>query len=570
MEKGVQTKKVKMFHGIQTRILALTVFLVMAAVTLCMILGIYTFNRTVMRLVISDIESVTTAYSSMLRLSVLNNNGNMPDTYNLKQIFSDVSVKGVEGSYCYVTDGNGIMLYHPDESKIGQSVENVVVKGLVEKIQSGETPEPAVVEYDFKGETKLAGYNVLRGGQAIIVISADKSVALQAEKSFAIQCLIVAAVILLAAIILATVVSRSVAQPIHKLTALINRNAELDFTVREEDKRLSRGHGETAVMSSALEKMRDSLVEMVTGLAKTADKLRGNADGLKVIVEELNSNSCDNSATSEELAASMEETSATTQVIDDKMTNVNTNTHKIEALTQESGNHAQEIIQKADSLKKNTEEANDKTVEIYKKVKQESDEAIAKAKEIERINELTEAIATIASQTELLSLNASIEAARAGEAGRGFAVVAGEIGSLAAQSTDTANRIASIVSGVKGAADSMEKCLVQMIDFMEKTVMADYANFIRVSEEYSQDAQGFSNDMNTIHEAISNLDETVEDITSSIEAINRTVGEAAISVNDIAQKATDMVGYAGDTGEKATDNAAFAEQLEGMVKQFKI
>lgn len=183
---------------------------------------------------------------------------------------------------------------------------------------------------------------------------------------------------------------------------------------------------------------------------------------------------------------------------------------------------------------------------------------------------MTEAIATIASQTELLSLNASIEAARAGEAGRGFAVVAGEIGSLAAQSTDTANRIASIVSGVKGAADSMEKCLVQMIDFMEKTVMADYANFIRVSEEYSQDAQGFSNDMNTIHEAISNLDETVEDITSSIEAINRTVGEAAISVNDIAQKATDMVGYAGDTGEKATDNAAFAEQLEGMVKQFKI
>ena len=99
MEKGVQTKKVKMFHGIQTRILALTVFLVMAAVTLCMILGIYTFNRTVMRLVISDIESVTTAYSSMLRLSVLNNNGNMPDTYNLKQIFSDVSVKGVEVSY---------------------------------------------------------------------------------------------------------------------------------------------------------------------------------------------------------------------------------------------------------------------------------------------------------------------------------------------------------------------------------------------------------------------------------------------------------------------------------------
>lgn len=154
MEKGVQTKKVKMFHGIQTRILALTVFLVMAAVTLCMILGIYTFNRTVMRLVISDIESVTTAYSSMLRLSVLNNNGNMPDTYNLKQIFSDVSVKGVEGSYCYVTDGTvlcSIIRMNPKPSERGKCCGE---RDWWRRFSQEKHRSPAVVEYDFKGETK--------------------------------------------------------------------------------------------------------------------------------------------------------------------------------------------------------------------------------------------------------------------------------------------------------------------------------------------------------------------------------------------------------------------------------
>lgn len=287
-------------------------------------------------------------------------------------------------------------------------------------------------------------------------------------------------------------------------------------------------------------------------------------------MEELNSNSCDNSATSQELAASMEETSATTQIIDEHMGNINENTKKIGSLTKSGEQSALEIITKADRLKKNTEEANVKTRDIYSKVKKESDIAIQKAKEIEQINALTEAIAAIASQTELLSLNASIEAARAGEAGRGFAVVASEIGNLASQSTETANNITSIVAGVKDAAESMEECLTQMISFMEQTVIGDYENFIQVSEEYSADAQKFSGSMKNINESVMELEESITDITSSVQGINTTVNEAAISINDIAAKATDMVSYAGDTGNKAEDNAEYARELDGIVKQFKI
>lgn len=61
------------------------------------------------------------------------------------------------------------------------------------------------------------------------------------------------------------------------------------------------------------------------------------------------------------------------------------------------------------------------------------------------IQEATELIASIASQTNLLSLNASIEAARAGEQGRGFAVVAGEIRTLADQCSESADKIANVV-----------------------------------------------------------------------------------------------------------------------------
>ena len=266
----------------------------------------------------------------------------------------------------------------------------------------------------------------------------------------------------------------------------------------------------------------------------------------------------------------MEETSATTQIIDERMSGIDENAKKIGSLTKEGELNASRIIEKAEGLKRDTEEANTKTRDIYSKVKKESDIAIEKAKEIERINALTEAIAAIASQTELLSLNASIQAARAGEAGRGFAVVASEIGSLASQSTETANNISSIVAGVKDAAESMEKCLQWMITFMEETVIRDYENFIKVSEEYSTDAKEFSDSMKTINDSIAELEENINDITNSVQGINTTVNEAAISINDIAAKATDMVGYASDTGEKAEVNAEFARQLDEIVKKFKI
>lgn len=568
--KTAGKRKVALLQGVQAKVLSLTIFAVAISVILFMWMGIKAFSGALTNLVMNNMQSLATAYGAELSMAMLANDNTMVDTYNLTMMFENVSVLGVDGSYCYVVSGDGTMLYHPTPEKIGQPVENVVVSGLVEQLKQGNKPEPGAIEYEFKGSQKLAGYFVLRDGSAIVVLTADKDAALEAIDSFIAQCIGVTVLILLIVIVLGALISRSIAKPIKQLTQVIDQNAALDFSENKVSEKLGKGKGETAIMSSAMEAMRGNLVSMVEKLADTADRLQINADGLKGIVEELNSNSCDNSATSQELAASMEETSATTQIIDEKMTGVNENAQKIGLLTTEGEKSAREIIEKAEGLKRNTEEANDKTKDIYSKVKKESDEAIEKAKEISQINVLTDAIAAIASQTELLSLNASIEAARAGEAGRGFAVVAGEIGSLASQSTETANNITAIVSTVKDAADSMEKCLVQMIRFMEETVIADYENFIKVSEEYSADARGFSDDMRNINASITELEENISDIANSVQDINRTVNEAAISVNDIAQKATDMVGYASDTGEKAEDNAEFAKQLEEIVKQFKI
>ena len=416
----------------------------------------------------------------------------------------------------------------------------------------------------------FAGYSLVDNAKCILVVTAAERVALAPIYKYVTTMVTASIATLIIIIILTTLISQSIVKPIKLLTKVINKNSTFDFTESEESTVLAKGSGETSIMSRALETLRDNLTTIVTQLQGVSHSLKDNSSDLEGIVTKLNSDSEDNSATSEELAASMEETSATTAVIDERIVAVNQNAQKISEYVASGEKAADEIIIKTIDLKKDTTAIGEKAERIYQSVKEDSDEAIQKAKGINKINELTEAITAIADQTSLLSLNASIEAARAGEAGRGFAIVASEISNLAAQSTNTAKDIATIVNSVKDAANSMEECLGKMTTFMEEKVMQDYQQFISISDEYNDDAQRFSNSMQKINEAIQNLSSGISDITSSVQGINSTIGEAAEGVTDVAAKSADLVSLATDISDKANNNAELATQLDNVIQQFKI
>ena len=203
-------------------------------------------------------------------------------------------------------------------------------------------------------------------------------------------------------------------------------------------------------------------------------------------------------------------------------------------------------------------------------MKRQSDEAIEQSRAVDKINELTETIRSIAGQTNLLALNASIEAARAGEAGRGFAVVAEEIGHLATQSSDTVSGINDIVAEVHNSVDNMSSCLTRTLDFIDNNAMADYAKFDEMAEGYAADAGDFEQNMTSIHEAVAALSGSINDVSDSISGINSTIGESAKGVTDVANKTTDIVSLTADTEQIVDQTEQCSKDMRAIVSRFML
>ena len=195
-------------------------------------------------------------------------------------------------------------------------------------------------------------------------------------------------------------------------------------------------------------------------------------------------------------------------------------------------------------------DSSDKTVAALNSIAQQiqmTNEAVRK------ISEATELITSIASQTSLLSLNASIEAARAGEAGRGFAVVATEIQKLSVQSNDAAVEIQNIINTLQSEAqktvDEMKNAEVLMQEQQSKlddtkAKFNDVSNGIGVSRQGTEEirigADSADNSRTVVIDVISNLSAISEENAASAQETTASMQELNATINVMAQEATKL------------------------------
>ncbi|SDN05901.1 methyl-accepting chemotaxis protein [Lachnospira pectinoschiza] len=328
--------------------------------------------------------------------------------------------------------------------------------------------------------------------------------------------------------------------------------------------------------SSELIHIKDGFNDFIETLQVILGEVKNGTESLKDSSENMTNqialardNITNTSAALEELSASMETVSQTASIIDNRLSDVNRATGNINSQIESGTSKTKEIQSEANNIKNDAQQKKNNTGNKMKTLSSVLEESVKDSEKVKQINELTNVILDIASQTNLLALNASIEAARAGEAGRGFAVVAEEISTLADNSRETAGNIQNISNEVTTAVNSLADNAMQVLDFINTTVLADYDGYVGIGEKYEETASYINEMLSDIDGQVQDLNTAMHEMSSSVENITKSVQESSEAISQSAENSQDIVYEINDISSAMDTNNEVTRTLDKTTQKFE-
>ena len=316
----------------------------------------------------------------------------------------------------------------------------------------------------------------------------------------------------------------------------------------------------------------NDFIETLQGVMKDVKSgtliLTDSADKMTSQIALANDNITNTSAALEELSASMDNVSTTASHIKEQLNDVRDAVESINDEVASGKERAGEIQKEADTIKNEAMQKKENTGARVEALSKTLDESVKESEQVNQIGELTKVILDIASQTNLLALNASIEAARAGEAGKGFAVVAQEISALADNSRQTAGNIQTISENVTKAVQELSNNAIEVVDFINNTVIADYEAFVETGEKYESTAEIMNEILEGFTEKADSLDNTMHSMADSILTITDSVEESTQAISLSASNSTEIVGEIQEIGAAMDNNNQVTNKLSDSTKKF--
>lgn len=499
------------------------------------------------------------------------------DTELLKEIIDTLTVDTISSaSVLLPARPKGLLMSGTGGAPADNSEEKVdsVTSATLEEIEGGNTfgfdnftevrrkmmnGEIGFEEYKYKGITKIAGFAPIPDYGWSVAVSVDKSEMMAEVDNLRITFLVITAAILAIGSIIAFIIGKGISRPVTELTKHCIAMSEGDFTMSINEKYAKR-RDEIGELARGFRK----ITENVSGIIRNVVSEANNVDNAILIASDSMSKLNDEiqlmSSITQELSAKMEETSAMAEEMNAMATEIEKAIDSIANKAQEGALSASEVSKRAKELRENATISRENALEIFTNNSAKLKEAIEKAREVERISILSDAILEIASRTNLLSLNATIEAAQAGDAGRGFAVVAAEIRNLAENSRKTAAEIQKVTQQVLESVHNLSVCSEHVLDFLENKVVRDYDILVETGEKYNSDAR-------MIDDMVTDFSATSEELYSSVHTIMKAINDVAEAATEGSAETTDMASEANIVAAKACEVMEQARVVKQSAKK---
>lgn len=488
---------------------------------------------------------------------------------SLKELLDGLSVKGMENARDYmINTALGVHIFDEDEERMTMPVQDEMLQSIIAAIEGNASVVGNMEYISEEGVKSIAVYQAIpERGWAVVLSDSQSEIYGEAYASRNILVLICAAAYVLI-VVLAWISVRLCVRPLEVVRKAIIRMKDLELQAPVELEKYVGGKSETGQIASAMGSLYDTLRGIVSTLQSCTESLEVSAGTMNEATNTLIESVSDNSATTEQLAASIITTNGAIANVVGEIEKISELVCYVADKVNVGDEKSRELIHTAEDMRSMAGNALQESEIKIRQNRCNMEAAMVNLQSLTRVNEMANQILEIASQTNLLSLNASIEAARAGEQGRGFAVVAQEIGNLASHSSATAKQISDICEEINTNIVDVQECMDDIIGFMEGDVSRWFREFTGIANEYG-------NSVADIRSAIGEIEESSNGFVASISSIRDRMGviqtaskENEEGVDEIVTKIERTNITAEELQKVGRTNRDNAKEISSIIEQF--
>ncbi len=478
----------------------------------------------------------------------------------LSNLVNDVQV-GQQGQ-AYIVDQNGQYIAHPEIEKVFEK-ENIDQNFSLSSLTNNSDQS---FTYQLEDEKRLVSYRKLDEIPGYIMAEVPESEINEASNTIISRIIFASVIILvLLSVIIFIAFRKYIVSPIKSILDFANDIANGNLKSELE---VSKNKDEFNLLMKALNKMRDSLINIISDISKQADQVAASSQELSAAGEQVG-NSAENVGRSiQNVASGAEEQSA--QIDETEKVFENLEEYLIE-ISERASLMRQDTEKVMSNIQSGTKQVN-MSVDGINEVKQDTEEASATINKLgelsQEIGEIVELIRGIADQTNLLALNAAIEAARAGESGRGFSVVADEIRQLAEESQSATDNISNLIAKVQDNVENAVNKMNQNRTKVDKSVN-NIENTGKVFKDIKNDSEAVVEGINEINGKTNKVEDGSSTVKNYLKEVNSVSEEAASNAEEVAASSEEQVAATEEIISSAKNMAQIAESLAKSINKFE-